>query len=244
MLVNKLVLCLIVFTALASSVSLQPQEVVREVRVLFIGNSLTFANDLPAIVQSLAEASGQKLVYITVAFPDFSLKEHWQQGDAQKAIARGKYDFVVLQQGPSGLEDSRKVLFDYARLFDREIRRSGAKPAMYMVWPSRARFSDFDRVVESYRLAALEISAILLPVGQAWLEAWKRDASISLYSEDGFHPSIEGSYLAGLVIYKELFGKSPVGLPVRLKLRSKTLERIELPEEQAKLLQIAASAVK
>jgi hypothetical protein len=110
-----------------------------------------------------------------------------------------------------------------------------------MVWPSETRFNDFDRVVESHRLAAAEIKAILFPVGLAWREAWKRDATLALYSEDKFHPSVAGSYLAALVIYEKLFERSPAGLPANLKLRSKTVDRIDLTNEQAELLQAAAS---
>lgn len=235
--------CFLLLAAIASFlVSVNAQETKGELRVLFIGNSLTYANDLPAIVEALAEASNQKrFVYQMIAFPDFGLEEHWQQGDARKAIAKNKWDVVVLQQGPSGLEESRQILLKYTRLFEKEIRASGAKTAMYMVWPSQARFGDFDRVVESYKLAADEVKAILLPAGQAWREAWKRDAKLALYSPDKFHPSATGSYLAALVMYEKLFGKSPLGLPASLKFRSKTLGKIELPTEEAKLLQIAAT---
>jgi hypothetical protein len=213
-----------------------------ELRVLFIGNSLTYSNDLPAIVEAMAEASKQKrFIYKSIAFPDFSLQDQWGRADAQKALAGGKWDVVVLQQGPSALEESRKLLIEYTRLFDKAIRASGAKPALYMVWPSRARFSDFDRVVESYKLAANDVKGMLFPVGAAWREAWKRDANIALYSEDRFHPSVLGSYLAALVIYEKLYGAFPSGLPLSLKLRSKTLDKIEVSKEHASLLQAAAA---
>ncbi len=232
--------CLLACVALAVFASAQePRD---ELRVLFIGNSLTYANDLPVIVEALAEASHQKrFVYRTIALPNFGLEDHWQQGESRNAIAKGKWDVVVLQQGPSGLEESRRNLLDYVRRFDKEIRAAGAKPAMYMVWPAQPRIGDFDRVVESYKLAADEVKAILLPVGQAWREAWKLDAKTALYSEDKFHPSVAGSYLAALVMYEKLFGKSSVGLPASLKLRSKTLGKIELPPDLAKLLQTAAT---
>ena len=213
-----------------------------ELRVLFIGNSLTYANDLPAIVEALAEASGrERFIHKSVVFPDFSLEDQWNRGDARRAIAGEKWDVVVLQQGPSALEESRKLLLEYTRLFAKEIRSSGARPALYMVWPSQARFKDFDRVVESYKLAADAVRGILIPVGQAWREAWKRDPNIALYSEDKFHPSVAGSYLAGLVVYEKLFAESAVGLPAHLKLRSKTLGEIDLEKEQARLLQDAAT---
>ncbi|HET7230453.1 MAG TPA: hypothetical protein VFJ16_10660 [Longimicrobium sp.] len=67
--------------------------------VLFIGNSLTYANDLPEMVQALALASGVTLRVGMVANPDWSLENHWNGGGARSAIRRG-WDVVVLQQGP------------------------------------------------------------------------------------------------------------------------------------------------
>lgn len=221
----------------ASNANAQPKEL----RVLFIGNSLTYSNNLPAIVAALAEASQQKrFVYKTIALPNFSLEDHWNQGDAQKAIAKDKWDVVVLQQGPSSLPESRELLLEYTRRFAQAIRAVGATPALYMVWPSAARANDFARVMESYQLAAQEVKGILFPVGAAWREAWKREAKLALYTQDQFHPSVMGSYLAALVMYEKLYGKSPLGLPASLQLRSKTLGKIELSKEQATLLQIAA----
>lgn len=210
-----------------------------ELRVLFIGNSLTYTNDLPAIVEALASATKQKrFAHKSVVFPNFSLEDHWNKGDALKAIKKGRWNIVVMQQGPSALSEGRGVLIEYSRLFAEEIRRRGAKPALYMVWPSAARSFDFKGVSESYRQAAKEVSGLVFPVGEAWLSVWRVDPQLRLYSSDGFHPSESGSYLAALVIYERLYSRSPVGLPARLKLRNGT--KIEIPDGQAKMLQEAA----
>src|SRR5262245_31218494 len=71
------------------------------VRVLFIGNSLTESNNLPAIVEALAASrKDQRLVFKAVVFGGFSLEDHWHQKEGRKAISVGGWDFVVLQQGP------------------------------------------------------------------------------------------------------------------------------------------------
>jgi hypothetical protein len=238
--------CLTAFVLILCAVACADDATARqakgELRVLFIGNSLTYSNDLPAIVEALADASKQKrFIYESVAFPDFGLQEQWERGEAQKAIAREKWDVVVLQQGPSALEESRQILLEYTRRFDREIRAAGARTALYMVWPSEARFKDFERVIESYQLAADEVKGVLFPVGRAWREAWKRDPKMALYAGDRFHPSVAGSYLAALVIYERLFERSPIGLPANLRPRSRAIDRIDLSTEQADLLQAAAA---
>jgi hypothetical protein len=178
-------------------------------RVLFIGNSLTEANGLPSIAEDLAKANGQRIETRTVVYPGYSLEDHWNQGDAKRAITGGNWSFVVLQQGPSSLPESRVLLIDYARRFSAEAARAGAKTALYMVWPSTVRARDFDGVELTYQTAARELGALLLPAGTAWRLAWRQDATLKLYGEDGFHPSPLGSYLAALVIYQGLTGRSP-----------------------------------
>jgi hypothetical protein len=144
----------------------------------------------------------------------------------------------VLQQGPSASKEGRALLLDYSRRFADEIRLKGGKPALYSVWPSATRRQDFKGVSDSYRQAAEAVDGIMLPVGDAWLNAWTVNPSLGLYSSDGFHPSAAGSYLAGLVIYERLYNRSPIGLPARLLLNSGG--KIEISADQALLLQNAA----
>ena len=124
---------------------LPPQD--NDLRLLFIGNSLTYTNDLPAMVRQLGLTVGGKAPVVeSVTIPDFSLEDHWNRGDAQQAIRRDKWDFVVLQQGPSALPESRVLLVEYTRKFAEEIRTVGGRPALYMVWPPASRAPEWDQV--------------------------------------------------------------------------------------------------
>jgi hypothetical protein len=126
------------------------------------------------------------------------------------------------------------------KFFADAMARSGhAKPALFSAWPSASRRQDFPRAIESYTLAAGDVSGILLPVASAWLGAWERDAALELYS-DGLHPSSEGAYLSARVIYARLMEKSPVGLPSSLRLASGAV--ITVAPAVAALLQEAAAA--
>ena len=212
-------------------------------RVLFIGNSLTAANDLPAIIQALAKSRGQVLDYQTLAWPNYSLGDHWDRGEARAAIGKGHWDFVVLQQGPSALEESRELLLKYTQHFTDEIRRVGARPALYMVWPAADRRNDFDRVRESYRLAALKAGGILVPAGEALRETEKKETGLSFFASDGFHPSVVGSYLVALVFYERLFQQTPAGLPARLEAIGPGKVEIDVPVRQAESLQTIASQI-
>ena len=182
-------------------------------RILFIGNSLTYSNDLPAMVCAMARSAGRQATCESVAKPDYGLEEHWNEREAREAISRG-WDVVVLQQGPSALPESRRLLINYTRRFDSEIKKAGARTALFMVWPSRARRGDFPGVSQSYAAAAKAVTGLLLPAGEAWRGAWAVDPSFPLYSPDGFHPSPMGSYLSALVIYEQIFAAAPPAVPV------------------------------
>ena len=215
---------------------------VEPIRILFIGNSLTAANNLPAIVESLGRAKGgQTIETLAVTANNFSLEDHWNQGNARAIIAKGGWSVVVLQQGPSALPESRVFLRDYTKRFAAEARKSGARTALYMVWPSKARSRDFDDVSESYALAARDVDGLLLPAGDAWREAWRRDSTLALYGDDGFHPSPMGSYLAALAIWRGLSAQPVLGLPGPRDIATGTLRLLQESEDRVAMVKASPS---
>jgi hypothetical protein len=182
-------------------------------RVLFIGNSLTYANNLPAMIEALVTRSGGEMTSRMIAFPDFGLEEHWNDGRAMRALREGAWTLVVLQQGPSSLPESRVVLRDYTKRFARDAKERGAEVALFSVWPPRSRAAAFDAVTESYALAAKDVGGSLIPVGDAMRAALRRDQVLPLFDADGFHPSPLGSYLAALVFFHHITALSPATLP-------------------------------
>jgi hypothetical protein len=210
-------------------------------RILFVGNSLTYTNDLPGLLDALADSAGVERTYVeSVAYPGFALEDHWAQGDAVAAIRRGGWTYVIMQQGPSALPESRVQLIAWSRQFASEIRAAGATPAFYTVWPSTDRSFDFPRVVESYQLAADSTGGLILPAGAAWLEAFRVDPNLRLYGLDGFHPSVEGTYLAAMTIFGRLYQRSVVGLPARV---ATGLGLLVVSDSAAAILQRAADVV-
>ena len=212
-------------------------------RVLFVGNSFTYVNDLPRIVEAMSHADGgPKIEWRMVAFPGFSLEDHWRQGDARRAISESPWDFVVMQQGPSSTDEGREVLTEYAQRFAPSIRKAGAKPAFYGVWPASVRTQDYPGAEESYRQAARMVQGVLLPAAEAWQRAFRLDKSVALYGPDGLHPSPEGSYLAALVIYAGLTGRPVANVPASLSLGSDG--KLEIPERDAAMLREASTATR
>ena len=56
-----------------------------------------------------------------------------------------------------------------------------------------------------------EIDALVIPVGLAFEEAYRRMPALRFHHPDGTHPSLLGTYLAACTTYATLYGRSPVG---------------------------------
>jgi hypothetical protein len=210
-------------------------------KVLFIGNSLTEYNGLPQMVQVIGEAAGHEIAVRSVTMANFSLEDHWNRGEALKAIRAAPWDVVVLQQGPSSLSQNQIHLREWSEAFNAVIREQGARPALYMVWPEATRQGLFEAVADSYTKAAVAVEGMLFPVGEAWRAAWEMDPTLQLYGTDSFHPSQLGSALGALVIYQQLFNETPVGLPSVMAPTTSGLPTLTLPDQLAPLLQEAAA---
>ncbi len=220
-LVATVVVCLV----LGLSPELFAADASKPLRVLFIGNSYTYFNNLPRMVEQLAAASknGPRIETQMVVLPGGTLKEQWQLEKASKAIQQGGWDYVVLQEqstfGASWRVDGLLHLntlyfFEYARLFDAAIQKAGAKTVLYQTWPWRdAPEQDRQALDYAQMEIARELHAIVAPVALAWQIARKDAPEVSLYWVDGSHPSPGGSYLAACVFYATLTGRKPTGLP-------------------------------
>lgn len=208
-------------------------------RVLMIGNSLTDANLLVEMVEALADSAGLGWD-VEPLVGGGSLEDHWNRGTVQPALAGGNFDAVVLQQGPSSLVESRANLRQWSAVFDEAIRAAGGRTALYMVWPEAARVEVFDRVRDSYALAAVDVSGRFLPAGEAWRAAWRRDPATALYGPDAFHPSALGSYAAALAIVAGLTDRSPVGF-ARTLTRPNGDTLVTVSPSMGALLQAAAA---
>jgi hypothetical protein len=186
------------------------------VHVLFVGNSLTYVNDLPGTLMALGDMSGDTIRVSSSTGPNLALVDHLNgASDAVARIGLGGWHYVVLQQGPSTVPVNRDSLILWTQWFDPYIRKVNAKPALLMVWPSVDRYSYFDEVRKSYQQAAEAVNGVFIPAGAGWLEAWEKDSSLPLYGADGYHPAPLGTYVAALVIYEKVTGKDCRNLPAR-----------------------------
>lgn len=210
-------------------------------RILFVGNSQTYINNVPGLVQACFTGAGLACDVGMVARANYGLQDHWTERprEARREIGRGGWTHVVLQQGPSARADSRANLREYVGRFAPLVSEAGARLALYSVWPTRDRAQDFARARESYALAAEDVGAALCPAGEAWRIALSAEPSPDLYAPDGLHATGFGSYLAALVIFSVISGRGPIGSPNVLTFADGTRARV--PDELAATLQNAAA---
>ena len=191
-----------------------------EVRVLFIGNSYTYLNDLPRMMEELAaSAHPPRFVKTEIAGEGgATLQRHWEAGRAVETIRKGAWDFVVLQeQGTLGQTTNYAInapatFHEYARKFDGEIRKSGARTVLLMTWARKDAPRDQALLTDAYTKIGAELKAMVVPAGIAWQHALREHPAIPLHAPDHSHPAPAGSYLTACVLYAALFGSSPQGL--------------------------------
>ncbi|MDQ3438851.1 MAG: SGNH/GDSL hydrolase family protein [Planctomycetota bacterium] len=212
------------------------------VRVLFIGNSYTFYNGgVDAVVQALARAKGRNLECTASTSGGKTLEWHWEEGDARSAIARGGWDYVVLQEYSTRPIADALAMHRYARLFDAEIKNAGAKTVFYMTW-ARFHQPENQRVItRAYDAIAKELNALVARVGPAWERVLEQRPDLKLHTDDRSHPTPAGTYLAACVFYATLTGDSPEGLPASVKTANG--KTITLDPADARVLQRGAAAV-
>jgi hypothetical protein len=182
-------------------------------KALFIGNSFTARNDLPGLIARLAAARGKKLEHRLISAGGASLRTHWNAGEALKAIQRGHYDHVVLQEQSTLPVKNAKRVHENVRLFDEAIKAAGAKTALYMTWARQNAPDSQQAITDAYAGIGRELGATVVPVGLAWQRFLGKHERPVLHDKDQSHPTLAGSYLAACVFLAVLFEESPDGIP-------------------------------
>ncbi|MBL4649569.1 MAG: T9SS type A sorting domain-containing protein [Aureispira sp.] len=201
-------------------------------RAFFIGNSYTYYNTMPAIINSLANAGGDTLIHASSTPGGAQLIQQVSNSTTLNGIRQGNWDFVVIQeqsQKPSfsPTQVASDVLPFAAQLNDSIVAHNPcAETVFFMTWgrkngdqtncasyPPICTYAGMQaRLRSSYLLMAQQNQGICSPVGAAWQVVRDSFPLIELYSADQSHPSYAGSYLAACTFYASLFKKSPVGL--------------------------------
>lgn len=198
----------VVLTTLCSVAHAQSSD---ELRVLFVGNSLTYFNEMPWMLEQVA-ASLQTKPKLRAHFAGRSgetLRQQWNDTRTMKAIREGKYAYIVLQAQSSEIVRTPDETFEYARRLGREIKASGAKTVIFLTWAPRTQREPQAAFTKQYLRLANELHALIAPVGIVWEQVLAKGTE--LFDASGLHPNLAGSYLIACVFYSVFEGRSPLG---------------------------------
>lgn len=202
-------------------------------RLLFIGNSLTSSNDLPWLVQEMYVAIKQpRPVVDAITGGNMSLGDHWLAPATHAKIIQGKWNTIILQQGPSSLAESQRELMKDMETVKPWLNQSGAKAALFMVWPDTSRKRFFPQVRQAYANAAKSVDGFFLPSGLALQEVMSKEPGMMLFT-DGFHPTPLGTYLSAMVITSRLTAVVPDQFPASISWTNGRSVRLSKAEHQA-----------
>jgi PKD repeat protein len=198
-------------------------------RVLFLGNSYTASNNLPYLVSQMATNTGDILIYDSNTPGGHRLMNHASNTTSLNKINADNWDFVALQaqsQETSWSEaQMQNELYPYATQLVTAIRTNNAcsQPLFYMTWGREngdAQNCEFvpwvctyegmdDAIRNTYTFMAEDNTSEVAPVGALWRYLRTHHPEVDLYSGDGSHPSLAGSYAAACAFYTMIYKKDP-----------------------------------
>ena len=221
---RTLLFCIGMLAACAPAAFAQTPTAGREHRVLLVGNSLTYTNNLPALLRAVGASQGTAITTETYVAPGGTLSERWADGHVAAALRDREFEAVVLQeQGGhlaacmASLQEQRKAPCAASLRAYTEIARlaneKGAKTLLFATWGPDERWQG--KLDRSIRMIAERSSASVFRAAGALSALREAQPGINLFP-DGTHPSTQASLMLALALYREVTGDTPVARDLRV----------------------------
>jgi PKD repeat protein len=195
-------------------------------KVLFLGNSYTYVNDLPQIVSDLATNTGDVLIYDSNLIGGYTLQNHFASTISKDKILSNDWDYIVLQEQsqrpsfvvPSAFMNGFSDLNNYITQ-----NKPCAQITSFMTWgyangdnqncaanPAVCTYDGMQNLLTNRYMQMSDLyESEVTPVGSVWKHLRENYPTINLYQSDGSHPSLAGSYVAACSFYTSIFRKDP-----------------------------------
>ncbi len=214
-----------------------------QTKVLFLGNSFTFMNDLPTLFNNFAISAG---ISVTIdqntqggmAVADEQITGHVNDPVSQSKITSQQWDYIVLQDNMGDYANTVGVISSgcgnaNAALYNMIKANNSCTRIIYFAgWGPVGGASSGDNTVACIdRIHGNMIylnngigQEIVTPIGKAWNTSFIQLPSVNLYYSDNVHPSLEGSYLAAATIFTSIFKINPTNLSYTGAVNSSTAQ--------------------
>jgi hypothetical protein len=191
----------------------------KSVRVLFLGNSITYVGNLPAVFAALCEASGNKCSVEMIVTGGAALHDRVADRSMRRPEVAHGFDYLILQERGGDLIElpdaaAKASAQSAAQKLVADARRLGMKPILlgtYQPGPASASLV----AAESAQAAALKMPHVSV---SDYLECGKHEnASLRWFYADGMHPGSDLTLMMAVGLHHEIFGSYPpaVALDVR-----------------------------
>jgi len=180
------------------------------IKVLFIGNSHTYMNDMPALFSHIYEkTTGNKVESVMLAYSGRKLEWHLKEYMSLRYnLLYGNYDYCVIQQAAHPFPPEENTLNDGKKIIDL-CKKVHTIPVLYMTWAEKIHPENQQKMIDTYTKLAKETGGLLTPIGVIWRNIQHKYPEIELYYKDGEHPSPYGDLLIASSMVKTLTGQVP-----------------------------------
>ena len=200
------------FLLLGFAQQIQAAEKKDTVRVLFVGNSYVYYNNLAQIIGLITDSMDTKIICKKSTIGAATLEQHWNGSRGLKSkqiIASNKFNIVVIQDNSMWPLEHKDSLLFFGHLFCDYIKANGAKPYLYNTWAREKTPETQTKINEVYSELAKAENATVVPVGASWALARQTMPNMNLFHTDGSHPSALGTFLIALNFIKKITGTLP-----------------------------------
>lgn len=193
--------------------------------VLFVGNSLTYFNDMPLTFKAIVEDQGFNINVDQHTIGSAGFDDHLGNTELYQKLDNTVWDYVILQPGTSeSLEISQTLnttIIQGVQLRNKILENSPCasiylyETAYGITGSTPTEIQEFQSSQEIIKNNLIQISnqigLPLAPVGESFLSSLQQNPQLFLWVNYGdIHPNEKGSFLAACTFYNALFQKSIV----------------------------------
>lgn len=187
-------------------------------RVLFIGNSMTFFNDMPVIFKNIAESKGKTVEITSQTAGGAGFVHHVDNPAVFQTIRSKIYDYVVLQPGTAesaGVSFPVDVTANRGKILRDSIRKYSpcSKIFLYEIpygvraQNDYANYFDVQKQIKDSITRMSELMQVeMIPAGESARAHYASSQDLALHSTyNDVHPNLNGSYLVAASIFSAIY---------------------------------------